>query len=468
MHTPISPNMLKIYLDWNVITHLKEEKYKELSDFIMLNKDKFIFPYSKAHLKDLLVSKGDDNQYYNQDIDLLSSICEHHLLEHETNINNPYPYRCTPKEYFEINGLELDLFNSGFSKDVFLNCLQSKRIDTNTFIANLENHTIAPIVIPIINREIHNMSELISTLFEYGELIMKNKNLPKEIKQYIQTTTKESQYKVIQGANYKNIFNELNVVTTNQIGKTFIETIEKQISEGSQSNIELFTALYISLNFSGYQSDKNRNLQNIYTDAEHAYYASSCDILVSNDSRLKEKTAAIYHKYNIQTKIISTNELLQLIKHELSLEYDILHMFDEVLPLYGMPCRVEGNNHVYKQLPFHFFGLFNYCLKADIPNISTITGLFRLVISPRSYVFYSELERFFELITQVISNNEQQEAFKNNFVEKFLTRDKQIINTATFTIDCEDFFLQLVADPDSHVPLPMMFITDKRQVPNNN
>lgn len=33
--------MLKIYLDWNVITHLKEEKNSEHYDFLMQNNDKF-------------------------------------------------------------------------------------------------------------------------------------------------------------------------------------------------------------------------------------------------------------------------------------------------------------------------------------------------------------------------------------------------------------------------------------------
>lgn len=463
-----SINMLKIYLDWNVITHLKEEKHRELYDFIMQHNDKFIFPYSKAHLKDLLVSKSDDNlYYYNQDIHLLSSICKHHLLEYEANINSPYPYRCTPNEYFEINGSELDLFNSGFSKDAFLNCLQNKGIETNAFIADLENQAIEPIVIPIINIKIHNMYELISTMFEYGEHMMKNKSLPKEIKQYIQATTDKLQYKAIQGANPNNVFDKLNIVTSSQTSKTFIDILEKQILEGSKSNIELFTLLYISLNFSGYQSDTNRNLQNIYTDAEHAYYASSCDIFVSNDSRLRSKSTAIYNSYNIPTKIITTNELIQLMESELSLEYDLSHMFNEVLPLYGVP-RIDGDNNIYRQLPFRFLGLFNYCIKADMPNINTTTGIFRIVISPRDYVFYSELEHFFELIIQIITDNKQKESFKELFVEKFLSQDKQAIKDAEFTIDCEDFLLQLVADFESHIPLPMIFLTHKRQITHNN
>ena len=53
--------MLKIYLDWNIITHLKDDNdtSKELLNAIRDYHDFFIFPFSAAHLRDLC--KGDKN-----------------------------------------------------------------------------------------------------------------------------------------------------------------------------------------------------------------------------------------------------------------------------------------------------------------------------------------------------------------------------------------------------------------------
>lgn len=68
--------MLKIYLDWNIITHLKDDNNRDLYMYLLTNKDKFIFPYSKAHIKDLLVSKDANNNYYEQDFQSLTEICE--------------------------------------------------------------------------------------------------------------------------------------------------------------------------------------------------------------------------------------------------------------------------------------------------------------------------------------------------------------------------------------------------------
>ena len=106
---------------------------------------------------------------------------------------------------------------------------------------------------------------------------------------------------------------------------------------------------------------KLKNLQNIYTDSEHAYYASSCDIFVSDDKRLREKTSAIYSEKGIRTFVVSTSELISLMNEELSKSYDIEFMFENVLPMY-----FEKNEEDFKLLPFHFLGLFNYFFKSSL------------------------------------------------------------------------------------------------------
>lgn len=52
MH-PNKTNMLRIYFDWNCITHLKDPENEKLFDYIMSNKPFMIFPFSPAHFEDL-------------------------------------------------------------------------------------------------------------------------------------------------------------------------------------------------------------------------------------------------------------------------------------------------------------------------------------------------------------------------------------------------------------------------------
>lgn len=56
MH-PNKTNMLRIYFDWNCITHLKDPENEKIFDYIMSNKPFIIFPFSPAHFEDLQRSR---------------------------------------------------------------------------------------------------------------------------------------------------------------------------------------------------------------------------------------------------------------------------------------------------------------------------------------------------------------------------------------------------------------------------
>lgn len=69
--------MLKIYFDWNCITHSKD-LYPCILSISEECGDRFIFPFSNAHLRDLLVSHKEGNEYYSSDLNYLEKICGKH------------------------------------------------------------------------------------------------------------------------------------------------------------------------------------------------------------------------------------------------------------------------------------------------------------------------------------------------------------------------------------------------------
>ena len=69
--------MLKIYLDWNCINNI-ERRHPKLYWLLTEYGEAFIFPYSNAHIRDLMMSHNPDNRYFDHDIELL--------------MNGPYPY----------------------------------------------------------------------------------------------------------------------------------------------------------------------------------------------------------------------------------------------------------------------------------------------------------------------------------------------------------------------------------------
>lgn len=59
--------MLKIYLDWNSINNI-QTRHLELYELIKEYEHLLIFPYSNAYIRDLMVSKDENNPFYQRDI----------------------------------------------------------------------------------------------------------------------------------------------------------------------------------------------------------------------------------------------------------------------------------------------------------------------------------------------------------------------------------------------------------------
>ena len=98
--------MLKIYLDWNCINNI-ESRHPELYRLLMEYGDLFIFPYSNAHIRDLMMGQHSGNRYFEHDIDVLTKICgKHHLAFDNNQIN---PIFAIPQDYVDMFGKSIGL-----------------------------------------------------------------------------------------------------------------------------------------------------------------------------------------------------------------------------------------------------------------------------------------------------------------------------------------------------------------------
>lgn len=196
-------------------------------------------------------------------------------------------------------------------------------------------------------------------------------------------------------------------------------------------------------------------LLNIITDAIHAYYASRCDVFVTNDHALKEKVEALYYKTGINTRVIEKNSIVKLMEEEAIAEFDLANFTKNILPTFDLQCLGETDSLYFKELPFRFWGLFNYCAIATTNNSKRINVIFRLKISPNDYVYYTELYCFFECIKEILTKDEILR-FDREYIEVFKSRKEDAIKNTHFKITRKGYVIHLMADPDSPVPLPMM------------
>ena len=457
--------MLKIYLDWNIISYLKEEEYLDLRNYIAEVKEFFVFPYSRAHLQDLYQSKSPTNVVkFEQDLETLTYICQTHLLEYNGSVDAPYPYECSPRQYIERESLTLQAYKSGFESISFTELFKSM-MDTTTF-EGIRNYLFSiPLENSIENPNngllIRNLWDAIIFLLDNLSSILKNEKLEVEIYKSMCKIEGERSIQEIRNINSSDIFDYLNELCISRTNKNLTDTILATLEKINGINsYNYFLAEYTTLAFCGYSRDKKRNILNIMTDALHAYYAMRCDVLVTKDDGMRKKAQAEFIKFKSLTKIITFEELRSFLETELHNQYNLDYIQSEVIPKYSKgEDRGEGKL-AYKNVPSPIWGLFTNCIK--IPEAPNALAL-KVNLAPNGYVYYTELKRFFNLVMEKLPDK-QRAIFQKEVIDKFLTRNKGIILSIRVFFYFKKWQIELVADPESDVPLPMVIIRKKRKI----
>lgn len=117
------------------------------------------------------------------------------------------------------------------------------------------------------------------------------------------------------------------------IGKSFMELLEEQLEIGKSKDgvitrFNRVTTAFNLLNFFGFDNERNKKVKFLSTqhDGEHCWYASTCDIIVSEDKGFKGKTKFLYNLYGQSSKVFSIKEFSTHLN--LTVGKDILTYFE--------------------------------------------------------------------------------------------------------------------------------------------
>ena len=244
---------MKIYLDNNIFVSI-EDKEIELNELKNIFGSNAKFVYSYIHVLELLEAKKDFEQLKKTRFKTINEVTGNYYVFQETNHNS------TNLTDFKIERPEFVLNiirNYNFINDEFRKSLKRfDLIDRKKLIEFLSIDT----------RRISNYSE-------------------------------EEVIKHINKALTDNLYLPIN---------TFLDLTGDQLS----SRIRF---LFNLLDYLGYWKDKNShkaNLARLY-DASHAYYASECDIFLSNDTRACKKTKVAFELYGIKTNVFDWKKIKQ-------------------------------------------------------------------------------------------------------------------------------------------------------------
>lgn len=397
--------MLKVYLDWNCITHCKDSM-KYMLDVYQKYSSYVIFPYSLAHIKDLLHSSDERNPYFDEDVKLLARICGKHLLSKNNGVLTPY--FANPEECLSKEGPDIQL--------------------TQKIVDNL----ISP-------EMCHEVKQLIQTSFSKNILHkIQTINKPEDVLPTIEHLSKESGQSI-----------------------DICAFMKENAPQGVSTTEFLNNSLYIFLDLIGYKSEKrNKTVTNIWNDNEHIGIASRCDVLVSNDSAMRSKAQSIYSLDLHPTIVLSPKDLEKYLEEEISKEYNIDYILS-CTSIYGS-AREEKDGLHYKIMYTPIMGLFNVCASvasmgySQYPNVT----FFMYCFNHTPYIFYTEIERFLRYFSLLISSKREREWFWINVAEPFLSKNTSLTKDIQYTIYDKDHgvYITLMKDVLQQQPIPMLRI----------
>lgn len=477
--------MIRIYLDWNVISNLKRSEFKEIKDFISKHKRYLQFPYSPAHFSDLMKSYTPNNEHFNTDLETLDYLSEKHLLR--LGENGIEPLFGTPKEYFEgekdkeditelmnMEKVFQDLDNAladiglgkmgGLMKSLFQ--LQPSGIELTE-----ENRDIMKKMFPNIESN-PSMWDLMKGIGPFSKKLLQDGNYYKDFRKTIadqgfklEANSGNWSYDTV----IQNIDDFLIKLGTKMTYLEYVETTFKDRKEPI-NQYEYYTTAYLMLDMIGYKVDKlpkpTDNMQNIQADGEHSFYGAHCDYFVAMDKKLRIKSKVLYNEFNISTKIIEPKELISELTKVLDDVSKKENFLDEAISFCNKDCLIESDpaendesieSYAFK-LPKFYFNYFNYVVYNNYPKQEGFVLTFRKVFKNFSrFIYYTESETLIDTICEYFGYEDSNELELKK--QEFVFSEKEV----TFDWNFEGGLIRLEREEDTKRPILNYVISTKKE-----
>lgn len=347
--------MIRIYLDWNVISQMKNGAHSMLYSLLLENKKNILIFYSGAHIDDINKNINSDiNEITKSDLKFLSELTSNNCLFLDMNniLNTDF---IDPLNYLKDRLEERELFEGNLSDKLISYIDEIEQFNPN-LAANYKNflHTdcdfdIGPLKNIFPELKGGSFKNILDSMFE----LFKNMNNTERysgLRKLIQNGLSINRDKIFNSDNpfeqIKSVFTKTGITYDN-----FIETIRSNLKQ-DENWYNQITNTYINLDMFGFKEDKvfvkpnkSNTFKNIINDASHAAFGSICHYFITNDNRAYEKTKATYNVHCINTNLCKPDEAYNSLKN--MNDFNILgKIFDQIPQEYdnGHKSEVLLNN----------------------------------------------------------------------------------------------------------------------------
>lgn len=482
--------MIRIYLDWNMVSNLKRPELKELKDFISAHKHYLQFPYSPAHFNDLMKSYRPDNELFFEDLNTLQFLSEKHLLRWgKEGIEVLFE---TPEAYFEDEKNKEDVFSLMDVEKIFEELDESTdelglgkmgtlmkslfQLHPNGININDGNQAILKKMFPNVKSD-STMWDLMKDIGPFSKKLLQDGEYYKDFRKSIGEQGMKLDPRVAGNWTFDEVIKNIDEFLSSLGTKmTYLEYIESSLKHKKEpiNQYEYYITAYLMLDMIGYKTDKlpksTDNMQNIQIDGEHSFYGAYCDYFVAIDKNLRIKSKVLYNEFNISTKILEPKELMEELKKVIHTAPKDVNFIEEVFSFCKSENLVEsiplskGNKvETYAfMLPKFYFNFFNFVIYENYSEEEGIVFTFKKAFKNFSrFIYYTEAERVIESITEFFgyANKEERDLKKKQFV--YESED------VAFEWSFEGGLIRLAKDEENHRPILNYIISTKKKTVAN-
>jgi hypothetical protein len=399
--------MFRIYCDNNIYQYLKKSHPKfncGLQETLNALRDKFLFVFSDAHLDDLRNSTNE--QLTKEDLLRIESYCLNNYFSYDhigtksLKILLGTPEDAFKRKYGDAKPLgKLDL-NNLFEEDEDDPLLKS----INGFIKSLLSLPISFFGQPmdlsnadVKTKELFDkmlpgyspnmtMNEFMNGAIPYGESLLNDKKEFTELRKLLSDYVDSNDYSF---SNWGMKFDQK--LKESLFGKSFLEILELSLTEEQKNNAQYsFNFAYSLLEIYGIAQERTNSGLKKFTydsmdrDASHAFFASYCDYLVTDDRGLQVKASILYNLFGIKTEVLSTQDFINkrsvfLANEEThdsffkSLDYDLKHS----LQLFEGKSLDSGITYQELKVSHSYFNYFNRLQVLSVSNAHYLLYCYR-------------------------------------------------------------------------------------------
>lgn len=411
--------MIKVYLDWNVMSQMKNGTHPDLHKIILNNEDLFI-AYSTSHIGDITSGYKQTNerqQIVKSDMDFISKITGNkcylntgtEILMETRDPLELFDERISDVETFRdlsIDGLFKSFEDSEIIGDLISplkELLKSIPLDPK-FKEAFENPESADQMNKMFPGLKDNFTmEGFFKSFSEINLAMNNDEHYKKLRQIMQSGL---------GINRDRMFNfddPYRLIEQHHEARNFSIKIDN--SKNAPSWYNDITNEYLLLDMHGYQEDnvnikkgRMETFRNTSEDASHSAFASMFDFYVINDKKSYKKTKAVYEKLGINTIVLKPDEFVDHYNKYLLISNPLLNLtipFEILKEFKYIEDKLDGATLRTYLFPYFLYSFFNKILMFIDDQTNAATLLLGRNKPTNGIIYISEIRHLVKRISEV-------------------------------------------------------------------